>query len=141
MESEKARAKRLSDNFNLSILEWETVNTFQNHVCFICGHENKAKQRLATDHAHDSSGLVRGLLCLRCNILLGKLENAFKRYGLHKLEGVTLIGVVLRIAEYLRHPPMTQALGREVFGWPGKIGSKAHRAFIKKRDKQKAKVK
>jgi len=139
MESEKTRAKRLFNNYNLTIQEWETVNSFQGHKCFICGHANKRDQRLSTDHVHDS-GLFRGLLCLRCNILLGKIENAFKRYGLHKIEGVTLIGIVLKTAEYLRSPPAVQALGREVYGWPGRIGTKEHKAFIKRRDKEKAKA-
>ena len=49
----------------------------QNGVCAICSkvnvHKNKhgsLNKRLVVDHCH-STGLVRGLLCNRCNIALG----------------------------------------------------------------------
>jgi len=139
MESEKARAKRLINNYGITIPEWEAVDSFQNHVCFACGHPNRKKQRLATDHDHED-GLYRGHLCSSCNALLGKIENAFKRYGLHKLPGVTVIKILSRLSEYLSGPPAVRALGRHIFGYPGRVGTKAHRTHLKRLAKQKAKA-
>jgi len=108
-------------------------------VCFFCGKINADGRRLATDHRH-SDGLIRGLLCAKCNALLGKIENAFVRYGLHKIAGLTLQHLVLRIFIYLTNPPATQALGKEVFGYSGKTGTKKHRKLLKRLSKEKAKI-
>jgi hypothetical protein len=58
------------DDYNLMLLE-------QNHVCCICKkHENiihyktKMPKELSVDHCH-STGKVRGLLCSKCNIVIG----------------------------------------------------------------------
>ncbi|MBE3118593.1 MAG: hypothetical protein IMZ50_07560 [Candidatus Atribacteria bacterium] len=45
----------------------------QGGVCAICGRIAPAGQMLVVDHDHNS-GEVRGLLCQRCNIQLGVLE-------------------------------------------------------------------
>ena len=34
---------------------------------------------------------------------------------------------------YLRQPPATEALGRAIYGYPGKIGTKKYRAWVKKK--------
>ena len=131
-ESEKARAKRLRDNYNLSIEEWNAVDAYQKGLCFACGRrERVAGRRLATDHSH-IDGLVRGLLCSQCNPLLGKLENAYIRLGLHKVPGLNFVDVVIRLALYVKNPPATAALGREVFGYAGKVGTKKQRKLLKK---------
>ena len=134
----KARAKYLKDNYKLTIEQWDIIDAYQNHVCFACGQPNANGKRLSTDHRH-GDGLIRGLFCAKCNPLLGKLENAFVRYGLHKIIGVTLIGLISRLVLYLSSPPATQALGEEVFGYPGKTGTKKHRKLLKKMAKQKRK--
>lgn len=126
--SDKARAKRLWDSFRITPEEWERIYAYQSGVCFICGLTQD--KRPATDHSHET-GEVRGLLCSRCNPLLGKLENAFKRYGLHKLEGITLLGILKRTLVYLENPPATAALGRTVIGYPGRVGTDAHRKWIR----------
>lgn len=99
----------------------------------MCGRPAVGR-RLATEHCHDT-GLFRGLLDHPCNALLGKIENNFKRYGLHKVPGLTIQHVLLRLIAYLDDPPAVRALGREVFGYPGKIGTKAYRKWVKKRRK------
>lgn len=126
---EKARARALWAAFRLTPEDWNKILAYQNGVCFICGKSSEGK-RLSTDHSHDS-GVIRGLLCARCNPLLGKLENAFKRYGLHKVDGVTLIGILIRMLMYLKSPPATEALGRQVVGFPGKIGTERYRKWVK----------
>ena len=58
----------------------------QNSKCPLCGCE---VQSPVLDHQHltnkdtigdNGSGLVRGVLCNTCNVLLGKIENNSKRY-------------------------------------------------------------
>lgn len=45
----------------------------QGGVCAICRGECAMNPRLSVDHDHDS-GLIRGLLCNRCNIGLGRFR-------------------------------------------------------------------
>ena len=136
MANEKARAKRLIDSFKLTVEQWDRIERFQQGVCALCGRrERRPNQRLATDHAH-KDGLIRGLLCSQCNVLLGKLENAFVRLGMHKEEGVSLLSVVRKIHEYLAHCPAEMALGYKHYGYPGKVNTKKHRAMLRKQRKQ-----
>lgn len=128
---EKARAKRLWDAFQLTVDEWDRIFAYQKGVCFVCQEPSKGK-RLATDHSHED-GLVRGLLCQRCNALLGKVENAFKRYGLHKVPGLTVLLTLVRLVTYLQNPPASQALGRNVYGYIGRIGTRDFRKWVKRR--------
>lgn len=126
MESQlKARAKRLRDSFNLTIAEWEIILAFQLGVCWICGKKQKSGKRLATDHRH-IDGLVRGLLCSQCNRLLGRIEATF---------GINVIKLLARVISFLSNPPATQALGRETFGYAGRVGTKKHRKFVQKQSK------
>lgn len=124
------RERHLKDAFGITPAEWDKVLAHQGGVCFVCGRESIGK-RLSTDHSHDD-GLFRALLCHSCNALLGKVENNFKRYGLGKVLGLTVIKVLLRFAELLARPPAVEALGRRVFGYPGKVGTKAYRAWVKR---------
>jgi hypothetical protein len=124
---EKARARRLQ-GFNLTIQDWERILLFQKGVCFICGQPSVGK-RLSTDHSHED-GLVRGLLCHSCNAILGKIENAFKRYGLARA-GLTVCDILARTIIFLKQPPAVEALGREVYGYPGRTGTKAFRKWLK----------
>lgn len=123
-----ARARILKQAFDITPSEWDKVFVFQEGVCFVCGRPSIGK-RLALDHSHDS-GIARALLCHACNALLGKIENNFKRFGLHKVQGLTIERALLRIISLLANPPVTQALGRQVFGYPGKIGSYAYRCWV-----------
>jgi hypothetical protein len=130
-QRDRARERFLHTAFNITPLEWDRISDHQGGVCFACGRKSVGK-RLATDHSHDT-GLLRGLLCNSCNSLLGKIENNFKRYGLHKVPGMTVVKVLLAFAAYLTNPPATAALGHQVFGYPGKIGTIAYRKWAKKK--------
>jgi|LauGreDrversion4_2_1035121.scaffolds.fasta_scaffold1300472_1 hypothetical protein len=54
----------------------------QDNKCAICGEAETAPnhwkqnqpRRLAIDHCHET-GIIRGLLCYRCNTTLGKVED------------------------------------------------------------------
>lgn len=135
MQSEKARAKRLWDNYRLTLEQWQKIFEHQGGVCYICGRpELVAGRRLSVDHSH-LDGLIRGLLCSKCNPLLGKLENAFIRLGMKKA-GLELVSIILRLAGYVSEPPATKALGAAVYGYAGRTGTKKHRKLLKKLKKQ-----
>jgi Recombination endonuclease VII len=121
-----ARASRLR-LYNLTITEWDIIDAFQNHVCAICKQPNKSGQRLSTDHSH-FSGLIRGLLCQRCNRILGKIEQP-RFWGSPDVKIV--IAFLRAAADFLEHPTAVQALGKEVFTFPGKFGTKRHRDWLK----------
>lgn len=144
MSKEKSRERALWNSFRITPAEWEQVHSYQHGVCFVCGlPQEPAKtgpKRLASDHDH-ITGEFRGLLCSRCNPLLGKLENAFRRYGFHKLTNITLVALLLRLSRYLAAPPTRTALGRTVIGYPGRIGTAAHRKWIRDADPTAAKKK
>lgn len=63
--------------YGVSLDQYNQMLQEQNGVCFICGKEetiiDKRVNRtvsLAVDHNH-STGKVRGLLCVKCNSILG----------------------------------------------------------------------
>ena len=130
MENQKSRAKRLKDYYNLTIEESDATAAHQGNVCWLCGRPEPTGKRLAHDHSH-LDGLVRGRLCSQCNPFIGKIENAFVRLGLHKVAGLTLPALMERVAAYLRNPPAIAALGRAVYGYAGRTGTKVHRRFLR----------
>jgi len=134
-KKERARAKRLWDNYKLTVEQYEIILAFQGGVCYACHQAEPVKgRRLSVDHCHDT-GLIRGLLCSRCNPIVGKLENAYKRYGLGKVTDLNVQILAARIASYLLQSPATAALGAPHYGYPGRTGTKAHRARLRKEKK------
>jgi hypothetical protein len=124
---EKARAKRLWDYFKITPEEWDRVLDYQGGVCFICQQKPKLGKRLSVDHMHYGSedapaGMVRGLLCFRCNAALGKLESSRIRWVLRHF---------IRLVLYVQNPPFTAVLGRQVLGYPGRTGTKKHRKQLR----------
>lgn len=124
-ESLKARAKRLWDCFKLTIEKWERLWEFQVGVCAIC-HMPSEGRRLATDHDW-ITGEVRGLLCHRCNTILGKIERASRSGQPWTLEELK------RAVEYKVNPPARSAWdGVPHIGWPGDVSTKKHRKMLKR---------
>ncbi len=75
------RKHKLSRKYGITPLEYECMFREQNGVCAICKHPETAfdprhgiVRRLAVDHCH-KTGKIRGLLCNRCNRLLGKCND------------------------------------------------------------------
>jgi hypothetical protein len=124
LSKDKARAKWLSITSKLTPAEWDLIHAYQNYVCFICQKKQKSGKRLATDHRH-RSGLISGLLCSHCNRLLGRIEG----FG-------WTIDCLRRTIEYILDPPASRALGRDVYGYPGRWGTKKHRALVKREAKK-----
>ena len=75
--SANRRKFNLAKNYGISLEEYNDLLRKQGSVCAICGqdepsaHGRTGKQfRLAVDHCHDT-GVVRGLLCQKCNRAVG----------------------------------------------------------------------
>ncbi|MCJ7828710.1 MAG: endonuclease VII domain-containing protein [Dehalococcoidia bacterium] len=73
------RKTEMKRKFNITIEQYEQMFESQNGCCAICGKleviENKyGIIRLAVDHDHKTDK-IRGLLCVRCNVKLGILED------------------------------------------------------------------
>lgn len=122
MVDAKARARRILVFFNLTIPEWDKISEFQGNHCAICGRTSSPGKHLSTDHCH-KTGLVRGLLCNICNRLLGKIESQW---------GPDVLRLVLRAVDYLKDPPASKALGKNVFTFAGRLGTKRHRKALRK---------
>jgi len=77
--SKLIRESKLKDKYGINLDDYDRMFEEQNGVCAICKrpetkkHITGATYRLSVDHNHSTS-LVRGLLCKRCNIILGQLE-------------------------------------------------------------------
>lgn len=60
------RRRRLWQNYDLTPEQYEQLGS----SCSVCG----GSTRLAVDHCH-SSGKVRGLLCMNCNLVIGHAKD------------------------------------------------------------------
>ena len=69
---EKIRDIALRYSYNITLADYDSMLKAQRGVCKICGAEPKNKP-LNVDHCH-KTGNVRGLLCISCNTMLGKIE-------------------------------------------------------------------
>ena len=71
----------------------------QNGICPICDRDVNSP---CLDHSHTKrvkgSGLIRGVLCRSCNVLIAKMENNCVRYGIQQS---ILPSVLRRMATYL----------------------------------------
>ena len=63
------RARSIARKFGLSVEMWRRIYDEQDGKCAIC-EAVTTDRSLYTDHDH-SSGVVRGLLCRRCNLGIG----------------------------------------------------------------------
>jgi Recombination endonuclease VII len=126
------------DNYKLTIAQWNRIFEHQSGVCYACHNPEPVKgRRLSVDHDH-ATGEVRGLLCSRCNPILGKLERAYMRYGLGSVLGLTVAKYALRISHYLFESPASKALGMKHFGYAGRTGTKKHRIRLRRERRQNA---
>ncbi|HLA13988.1 MAG TPA: endonuclease domain-containing protein [Gemmatimonadaceae bacterium] len=78
--------------YGLAPADFYALKREQGAQCAICEDENGGKE-LDVDHDH-ATGRVRGLLCRRCNIVLGMVD----RVSIEKVVG------------YLAHPPAERFL-------------------------------
>ncbi len=77
--------QHLKYRYNVSTTEYNDMFDAQKGKCIICGtHQSNLKRSLSIDHSHKTNK-VRGLLCTKCNLILGLaddnvnlLQNAIK---------------------------------------------------------------
>jgi hypothetical protein len=76
----KCMAVQLRRNYDFTLADYDALWTAQAGRCAICGRSsgNESGYRLAVDHCHQT-GIVRGLLCNRCNSALGYFGDSAKR--------------------------------------------------------------
>ena len=65
---------KLKKRYGITLEDYEAMVSEQGNRCYICHkHRSTQKNDLAVDHCH-KTGLVRRLLCVRCNALLGEIN-------------------------------------------------------------------
>ncbi len=81
------RNKDLNEKFGISLDQYNYLLRLQNNKCKICkkpesykNHKTNKLFMLAVDHCH-KSGIVRGLLCRKCNTGLGHFEDNWKYFN------------------------------------------------------------
>jgi hypothetical protein len=78
---DKVRDSFLRKTYGISSEQYQEMLVAQNFGCAICGTSESAVRKasgkqhaLCVDHCH-ATGKVRGLLCVNCNIALGKFKD------------------------------------------------------------------
>ena len=66
--TDKCRDKMLKKTYGISLEDYNNLLKSQNNCCTIC--KSRDNIRLSVDHCH-KTGKVRGLLCGRCNRVIG----------------------------------------------------------------------
>jgi Recombination endonuclease VII len=77
---EQRYRNRIKAYYKFSIEDYNKLLKEQNGKCKICGRTDpgrKGSVRLCVDHDHNT-GIVRGLLCYRCNIAIGSFQDDVK---------------------------------------------------------------
>lgn len=72
IQKEQNRNRVMKSRYGIDGNDYKALLDLQKDVCAIC--EQKSKRRLLVDHDH-SNGMVRGLLCDRCNVAIAILDN------------------------------------------------------------------
>jgi hypothetical protein len=65
-----SKAKHLKWKYGITIEQYEAMVEAQEGHCAMCERRHTKSRPLHVDHCH-KTGVVRGLLCIRCNLLIG----------------------------------------------------------------------
>jgi len=109
------KTKYLRDTFRLTPAQWLKIWEFQGGKCALCP-KSLEEHKPYTDHDH-KDGLLRGLLCFRCN-------NSVR-------ENVS-VEWLQKLVVYMLNPPASRAFGHPHYGFPGRVGTKKQRALARK---------
>ena len=71
---EKQRCRRLKSEYGITVEQHRQMFIDQNGRCAICNKLFDNRKDICVDHNH-TNHQVRQLLCKKCNILLGHIEN------------------------------------------------------------------
>jgi hypothetical protein len=71
---DNGRKEQLKKKYKISIQQYEEMLASQRGVCALCGSADRKSKygHFSIDHCH-KTGRIRGLLCYRCNTILGVL--------------------------------------------------------------------
>lgn len=74
------RERVLKRNYGMTIEDYDSMVKQQSNRCLICSASGSDQKdgKLVVDHCH-ASGKVRGLLCNKCNLLLGHADDLIGR--------------------------------------------------------------
>ena len=81
---ESSRRSKMRTNYGIDIEEYDRLLAHQNGACAICNRFETRRHRdgtlwaLSVDHDH-GSGMIRGLLCGRCNSGLANFSDSIDR--------------------------------------------------------------
>lgn len=67
--------ERLKRRYGLTVADYDQMFASQGGVCALCKRSCIRERRLSVDHCH-TTGKVRGLLCVACNLALGYLKDS-----------------------------------------------------------------
>lgn len=65
----------LKRRFEISITKWLAIFKLQGERCACCRRPDPGRRRWHTDHDHQT-GAIRGILCHKCNAVLGMLGDS-----------------------------------------------------------------
>jgi len=72
-DAERARRRKsnkMKNRYGIDLKDYEEMLASQQNKCFVCPTVHEEGLPLHVDHCHDT-GIVRGLLCQKCNWALG----------------------------------------------------------------------
>jgi hypothetical protein len=74
---QQEREKKLLRTYGISLEVYDHMLSEQGYVCKICGSNDPKhnSNNFVVDHCHET-GVVRGLLCSECNLMLGKARDS-----------------------------------------------------------------
>ncbi|MEU2713871.1 endonuclease VII domain-containing protein [Streptomyces sp. NPDC007205] len=72
--AEQWRTSDLGRKYGLTLQEYDRLVDAADGRCAICRQEPAPGKRLVVDHDH-GTGVVRGLLCQNCNVMIGMAQD------------------------------------------------------------------
>lgn len=72
--SERQFDSTIKRKYGITAKEYYSMYKSQGGVCAICLSKSQGKRKLQVDHSH-LTGSVRGLLCINCNTVLGRIKD------------------------------------------------------------------
>jgi hypothetical protein len=73
------REAHLRRQYGITIADYERMFEAQGGVCAICDEVRPEERTLHVDHDH-ATGVIRGLLCFRCNNALGDFREEYELF-------------------------------------------------------------